>query len=116
MHKVEVVLHPDCLAGVGTALRKAKIGPFQASDVTVFDPAAAPEGSYRGARYAVGRGRLKLELIVPDHEVEPAIEAIREAIDDAGRGDAEIVVLPLRDSVHLRPSPWTRPRATRRVP
>ena len=110
MHKVEVVLQPDCLADVSAALRKAKIGPFQASDVTVFDPAAPPDGSYRGARYAIGRGRLKLELIVPDHEVEAAIDAIR---DGFGHGDAELVVLAVRDSVHLRPSPWMRSRAAR---
>jgi len=113
MHKIEVVLQPDCLADVGAALRRAKIGPFQTSDVASFDPAAAPQGSYRGAQYAIARGRVKLELILPDHEVEPAIEAIREAIDAFGEGEAELVVLGLRDSVHLRPSPWTRARAAR---
>jgi len=114
MQKIEVVVQPECLGGVSEALGKAKIGPFQASDVTIFDPTKAPEGSYRGAKYAIGRERVKLELIVPDHEVEPAVEAIREGIEAFGEGGgAELVVLAVQDSVHLSPSPWTRSRATR---
>jgi len=112
MHQIEVVLQPDCLGSVSEALRKAKIGPFRASDVTVFDPAAAPEGSYRGARYAIGRERVKVELVLPDHEVEPAVEAIRDGIDAFGEGYAELVVLPVHECVHLGPSPWTRRRST----
>ena len=111
MQKIEAVVQSDSLTDVSAALRKAKIGPFQTSDVTIFDPAAAPAGSYRGSRYAVGRGRVKLELIVPDHDVEPAVEAIRDGIDAYGKGDAELVVVAVHDSVHVRPS--TRARATR---
>jgi nitrogen regulatory protein PII len=113
MHKIEVTLQPECLGGVSEALRKAKVGPFQASDVTIFDPMKGPEGSYRGAKYAIGRERVKLELIVQDHEMEPAVEAIRDGIDAFGEGFAELVVLVVQDSMHLRPSPWTRPRAIR---
>ena len=113
MHKLEVVLQADCVGGVSEALRKAKIGPFGASDITIFDPAAAPQGSYRGAPYAIGRERVKLELVVPDHEVEPAVEAIRDGIDAFGEGYAELVVLAVQDSMDLRPSPWTRRRGAR---
>ena len=113
MQKIEVVVQPECLSGVSEALRKAKIGPFRASDVTIFDPTKAPEGSYRGAKYAIGRERVKVELVLPDHETEPAVEAIRDAIDAFGQGDAELVVLVVQDSMHLSPSPWTRPRAIR---
>jgi nitrogen regulatory protein P-II 1 len=110
MQQIEVVLQPECVGGVSEALRKAKIGPFRTSDVTIFDPAAPPDGSYRGTRYAIGRSRIKLELIVPDHEVEPAVEAIRDGIDAFGEGSAELVVLAVQDSVHISASPWMRRR------
>lgn len=105
MQKIEVLIQPGCVGGVSEALRKAKIGPFRASAVTIFDPAAPPNGSYRGARHAIGRERVKLELILPDCEVEPAVETIREGIDAFGEGDAELVILAVQDSVRLSPLP-----------
>jgi len=113
MHKIEIAVQPDCLGGVSQALRKTKLGPFRASAVTIFDPGAPFDGSYRGARYAKGRERVKLELIVQDNELEPAIEAIREGIDAFGHGETELLVLTVRDSVRLSPSPGPRPRAAR---
>lgn len=111
MQKIEVVGQPDCLGGVREALRKAGIGPFRTSDVMIVDPAKTPDGSYRGLRYAIGRRRVKLEVIVPDHGVEPTVEAIRGAIDAFGQSDAEVVVLAVQVFAHLSPSPWTRSRA-----
>jgi nitrogen regulatory protein P-II 1 len=113
MQKIEVVIQRDCLGSVSEALRKAKIGPLQVIDVTLFDPAAPPDGSYRGARYAIGRERVKLELILRDHELDPAVEAIRDAIDGFGAGDADLLVATVEDSLRLSPSPWTRSRTIR---
>jgi len=102
MQKIEVAVQPDCFSDVSEALRKAKIGPFRASEVTSVDPAAPVERSYRGATYASGRERVKL-----------AIDAIREGIDALGEGDAELVVLKVEDAVRLSPSTRVRSRATR---
>jgi nitrogen regulatory protein P-II 1 len=101
MQKIEVAVQPECLNDVSESLRKAKIGPFRASAVTNVDPAAPLQGSYRGASYAIGRDRVRLELVVPDHEVESAIEAIREGIDAWGKGDTELLVLNIQNSVRL---------------
>ena len=101
MHKIEIVVQPDCLGRMSEALRKAKIGPFRTSAITVVDPAAPPDGSYRGTSYAIGRERVKLEFVVPDHEVEPALETIQRGIDAFGSGDAELVVLEVQSSVRV---------------
>ena len=100
MHKIEVVVQPECLGEVSEALRRAKSGPFVASDVTIFDPSDAPSGSYRGASYTIGRERVKLELIVGDHDVEPTVEAIRKGVGTYGRGGMELIVLPVERLVH----------------
>jgi nitrogen regulatory protein PII len=111
MQQIHVVIHPDCLGGVSEALLKAKIGPFRASDVTIFDPTTPSQGCYRGAKYAIGRACVKLELIALDHEVEAAVEAIQEGVDAFGKGHADLTILPIEDSLRLSPSPWTRSRA-----
>ena len=113
MLKIEITIQPESLQTVTEALGRAKLGSFRVSEVTTFDPAAPPNGSYRGANYRVGRERMTLELIVQDHALEATIEAIRDAIDAFGEGDAELLVLHLEDSMRLSPSPWTRTRAIR---
>lgn len=90
MHKIEVLLRAGCVGGVSDALRKARIGPFRVG---------------AGARHAIGCERVKLELVVPDAQVEPVVEAIREGIDAFGEGDAELVVLAVPNSVRLSSLP-----------
>ena len=63
---------------------------------------------YRGAPHPTGRESLNLEWIVPDREVKPIVEAIRDGLDVFGDGDAEVVALALEDSVRLSPSVWAR--------
>jgi len=109
VQKIEVVLRSDCLQAVTEALRNAKISPLQASDVTLFYPDRAPDGRYRGAVYSVGRERVKVELLLPDHDIAFAIEAIRQGIDPCSGSEAELLVLDVRNVVHLGTPRWERP-------
>jgi len=111
VHKIEVVVLPDSLSGVSHTLGMAKLGPFQVSDVTIFDP-AAPLGTYRGARHAIGHERVKLELVVPDHDVDSAIDAIQQGLDGFGR-DSEILVLAVEKAVRVSQLTGMRGRVTR---
>jgi nitrogen regulatory protein PII len=113
MQKIEVVVQSDSFNGVYEALRNAKVGPFRASEVKIFDPAAPREGCYRGAKYPIGRERVKLDMIVPDQDVETTVEAIRDGLDAVGESHAELVVQAVGDSTHLSASVWTRARAKR---
>jgi len=94
MHKIEVVVQADCVGAVSEALRRVKLGAFRTSPITLFD-SELEHGSYRGATYALGRERIKLELTVADHEMELAVDAIRRGIDAFGRGDTDLMVLPI---------------------
>jgi nitrogen regulatory protein PII len=99
MRKIEAVIPPESLGNVSEALLQAKISAFRANDVTLFD-AGNPKGRYRGTEYTVGQELVKLELVLPDQDVESAVEAIRLGIQDAREG-AEILVAPVFDSIHL---------------
>jgi nitrogen regulatory protein PII len=110
VHKIEVVVRPDSLGDISRALRNVKLGVFQASEVKIYD-AAVPDATYRGASYAVPLERVKVELVVPDTEVEPAVEAIRASVEGFGES-AEVVLLPVADTVHLRPSGGRTRRVT----
>ena len=112
MQKIEVTLSDDCFTSVYAALRKVKMPSFRASDLKVFDP-SAPPAFYRGAPYPRAHDSLRLEWIVPDQDVEAAIEAIQDGLDDVGEGDAEVVVQAVVEARHLSPSVWTRRRKSR---
>lgn len=113
MRRIDVVIESESFNAVHEALRRARLGPFRASEVRIFDPSKPPEGCYRGAKFPVGVECVRLELIVRDHEVKVAIDAIRDGIEVLAEGDAEIVVGPVEESVHLRPSVWARAAAGR---
>ncbi|HTO70373.1 MAG TPA: P-II family nitrogen regulator [Myxococcota bacterium] len=108
MRKLEFVLQPESLGDVSNALARAKFGAFRASDVTIFDP-AAPQGRYRGTEYTVGRELVKVELVVPDQEVEQALEALRVAFASS-RSGTEVQIVPIFDSVQIRPASDARRR------
>jgi len=99
MRKIEAVIPPESLGNVSEALLQAKIGAFRAIDVTYFEP-GTHKGIYRGAEYALGHERIKLEIVVPDQEVQPAVEAIHLGLDGAQR-DAEVLVVPVFDEIRL---------------
>jgi nitrogen regulatory protein PII len=112
MHKIEVVVESDSFPMVHESLRKSRVGPFRASEIRIFDPTAPPKGCYRGLQYPIGRDCLKLEWIVRDHQVETTVDAVRRGLDELGEGNAEVVVQSVEETAQLRPSIWTRKRAT----
>lgn len=93
MRKIEALIEPEWFGAVMDAVAEARLGSFQASPVSRFDPARHPNQSYRGARYSVGQPRLKLELLVDDDEVDRAIAAIRRGVDSRSERDVELAVL-----------------------
>jgi len=112
MHKIEVVVESDFFPVVHQALRKSRVGAFRASEIRIFDPQAKLNGCYRGVEYPIGRDYLKLEWIVRDHEVEATVDAVRHGLDELGEGNAEVMVQAVEETAQLRPSVWTRKRAT----
>ncbi|HVP30040.1 MAG TPA: P-II family nitrogen regulator [Myxococcota bacterium] len=113
MQRIEIVVRPGCLGAVREALRRMKVGPFRLSNVAIFESVAGPAGSYRGQSYVVPQERVKLELTVPEHEVEPTVVAVRAEVAALGKGDAEFFVLAVRDSLVPASSPRVTSNASR---
>ena len=58
---------------------------------------------YRGAEYVVDfLPKMKLEVVVEDHMVERAIEAIRQAAATGRIGDGKIFVLNVEEAIRIR--------------
>ena len=58
---------------------------------------------YRGAEYVVDfLPKVKIELVVPDSLMPPAVEAIRAAAQTGRIGDGKIFVYPVEEAIRIR--------------
>ncbi|MBW2424454.1 MAG: P-II family nitrogen regulator, partial [Deltaproteobacteria bacterium] len=58
---------------------------------------------YRGAEYVVDfLPKLKLEVVVPDDQVEKVALALQESCQTGKIGDGKIFVLPVEDAIRIR--------------
>jgi nitrogen regulatory protein P-II 1 len=58
---------------------------------------------YRGAEYRVDfLPKIKIELIVPDNQIDAAISAIVKSAKTGHVGDGKIFIIPVDDAVRVR--------------
>jgi nitrogen regulatory protein P-II 1 len=103
MQKIEAVIQPSKLDAVKDALVEAGI-----SGITIFEARGHGRQKghtefYRGREYAVDLlPKIKLELVVSDEMVEPAIQAIIGAARTGRIGDGKIFVSKIDEVIRIR--------------
>jgi nitrogen regulatory protein P-II 1 len=103
MQKIEAVIQPSKLDAVKDALVEAGI-----SGITIFEARGHGRQKghtefYRGREYAVDLlPKIKLELVVSDEMVEPAIQAIIGAARTGRIGDGKIFVSKIEEVIRIR--------------
>jgi len=103
MKKIEAIIKPFKLDDVKEALNGLGILGMTVSEVKGFGRQRGHTELYRGAEYVVDfLPKLKLEIVVPDDRVEPALDAILQAAGTGKIGDGKIFVLDLGDVVRIR--------------
>jgi len=101
--KLEVILKPFKLEEVKQALNEVGVQGITVSEVRGFGRQKGHTELYRGAEYSVDfLPKLKLETVVPEALVDPAIEAINKAAHTGRLGDGKIFVQPVKEAVHIR--------------
>ena len=106
MKKIEAIIQPIKLEAVKEALSIAGITRMTVSDVQGFGRQKGHTEIFRGQEYEITFLRkVKLEIIVNDEFVEPAVEAIISSAKSEGGGkigDGKIIVLPVDDCIRIR--------------
>ncbi|MBI4639138.1 MAG: P-II family nitrogen regulator [Candidatus Tectomicrobia bacterium] len=105
MKKIEAIIQPGRFEAVKDALGKVQIRGLTVSDVQGYGRQRGHTETYRGHEYTVNLLRkVKLEIVVPDHFVEPTVEAIIQAArtgKEGAIGDGKIFILPLEDAIRI---------------
>jgi nitrogen regulatory protein P-II len=101
--KIEAIIKPFKLDDVREALTELGITGMTVSEVKGFGRQRGHTEVYRGAEYAVDfLPKVKIEVVLPDDQIERTVEAIIEAARSGKIGDGKIFVLPVEEVIRIR--------------
>jgi nitrogen regulatory protein P-II 1 len=103
MKKIEAIIKPFRLEDVKEALSQAGVVGLTVTEVKGFGRQRGHTEIYRGAEYTVDfLPKLKIELVLPDAQVESAVSAIMNAAKTGKIGDGKIFVLHVEEAIRIR--------------
>ncbi len=103
MKKIEAVVKPFKLDEVREALAEVGVTGLTVTEVKGFGRQKGHTELYRGAEYVVDfLPKVKIEVVVSEKMLEPAIEAIVKAARTGKIGDGKIFVTSVEQVVRIR--------------
>ena len=103
MKKIEAIIKPFKLDEVKEALQEVGIQGLTVTEIKGFGRQKGHTELYRGAEYVVDfLPKVKIEVVLADDMVEPAVEAIIAAARTDKIGDGKIFVSPVEQAIRIR--------------
>ncbi|MDP3959364.1 MAG: P-II family nitrogen regulator [Pseudorhodobacter sp.] len=103
MKKIEAIIKPFKLDEVKEALQEVGIQGLTVTEIKGFGRQKGHTELYRGAEYVVDfLPKVKIEVVLADDMLEPAIEAIIAAARTDKIGDGKIFVSPVEQVIRIR--------------
>lgn len=103
MKKIETIIQPIRLDAVKDALHEIGVDGMTISEVRGHGRQKGHTERYRGNEYTVDLlPKIKLEMVLPDHRVEEAIQVILKHARTGKIGDGKIFVLPVEEAIRIR--------------
>jgi nitrogen regulatory protein P-II 1 len=93
MKKIDAIIKPFKLEDVKDALGEVGIQGITVSEVRDFDGQKGQKGVFRGNEYSVDfLPKIKIEVVLTDDQLDPAVTAIVKAAQSETVGDGNIFV------------------------
>jgi len=103
MKKIEAIIKPFKLDEVKEALQDIGVQGLSVIEVKGFGRQKGHTELYRGAEYVVDfLPKVKIEVVLPDAQVDTAIEAIVGAAKTDKIGDGKIFVTDIGQAIRIR--------------
>ena len=103
MKKIEAIIKPFKLEEVKDALAEIGIEGMTVSEVKGFGRQKGHTEIYRGSEYIVDfLPKIKIEVVLTDAQLDPAVAAIVKAAKTGKIGDGKIFVSSVEEAVRIR--------------
>ena len=103
MKKVEAIIKPFKLNEVKDALHEIGVLGMTVSEVKGFGRQKGHTEIYRGSEYTVDfLPKVKLEIVLPDAQVQAAVDIIVKAARTGKIGDGKVFISPVEEAVRIR--------------
>jgi nitrogen regulatory protein P-II 1 len=103
MKKIEAIIKPFKLTEVKEALHEIGLHGMTVTEVKGFGRQKGHTEIYRGSEYTVDfLPKVKIEVVLPDAQIKPAVEAIVKSAKTGKIGDGKIFILPIEDALRIR--------------
>ena len=103
MKKIEAVIKPFKLDDVKEALQEIGVQGLTVLEAKGFGRQKGHTELYRGAEYVVDfLPKIKIETVVSDDQLAPALEAIQSAARTGKIGDGKIFVSDVTEVIRIR--------------
>ncbi|MGC9941760.1 MAG: P-II family nitrogen regulator [Verrucomicrobiota bacterium] len=103
MKKIEAIIKPFKLDDVKVALQEIEIHGMTVSEVKGFGRQKGHTEIYRGSEYTVDfLPKVKIEIVLPDSQVGPAVATIIKAAKTGKIGDGKIFVSTISEAYRIR--------------
>jgi len=103
MKKLEAIIQPSRLDAVKDALREIGVDGMTVSEVRGHGRQQGHTEVYRGREYTVDLlPKIKIEMVVADKLVEPAVDAILKTARTGKIGDGKIFLSTVEEAIRIR--------------
>ena len=103
MKKLEAIIKPFKLTEVKDALHALGVSGMSITEVKGFGRQKGHTEIYRGSEYTVDfLPKIKIEAVLPDAQIQPAVDAIVQAAHTGKIGDGKIFISPVQEAVRIR--------------
>jgi len=103
MKKIEAIIKPFKLEEVKDALSELGIEGMTVTEVKGFGRQKGHTEIYRGSEYTVDfLPKIKLEVVLADSLIEPAVKAIINSAKTGKIGDGKIFIFDVEEAIRIR--------------
>ena len=103
MKKFECIIRPFKLEDVKEALSEVGVRGMTVSEIRGFGRSRGHTELYRGSEYAIEFvPKIKLEVVVPEENLDAVTDAIQKSASTGKIGDGKIFVLPVDEIIRIR--------------
>ena len=103
MKKIEAIIKPFKLEDVKEALSSLGVEGMTVSEVKGFGRQKGHTEIYRGSEYTVDfLPKIKIEVVLAESQVSPAVDAIIKAAKTGKIGDGKVFVSSIDNAIRIR--------------